>query len=286
MKEKSVLFVESTLHNLNRKRRSASKSYSKKVLLGKYLPIFFILVSFKSFFPALIVSVLYWLFFTILFDHRAIWHFDPVISVWFGVPGSGKTSVAAWLTKASLKSHFKVLSNVNIAGAYKLDEEDLGYYDMSFDGEGCHVIYDEASLEGLDNRLHKDFAKSNKPKYFALHRHMDNRVDVFSQAYDIDKRVRDRAGASRLFLLKRFPIPGFIFYRRIKKVLFIKKDDKQMIDGFDFFGLPRICYTRSVWHSFDTKDLSLCPTEQKKWELWSSDEDLSDEDLSDEEVDL
>lgn len=203
-----------------------------------------------------------------LFDHRVITNLKPVINVWFGVPGSGKTSIAAWLAKRSLKYGYRVLSNVEISDTYRLDEEDLGRYDFSFGGEGCHVIYDEASIEGLDNRLHANFSKSEKPKFFALHRHMGVRVDVFSQAYDIDKRVRDRAGGSGLFYLARFPIPGFVFYRQIKKVLFIKKDDKQMIDGFQFRGLPRICYTRSVWDSFNTLDMSLCPKDQKEWKQW------------------
>lgn len=269
-KTKSVEYQNSLLYNIGRRRKAAARKYNTKIYALKYLPFSFTFFLPISFLVQLIFAACWWLVATIFFDHRYIYHFDPVISVWFGVPGSGKTSVAAWLTKASIKSHYRVLSNVEIDGAYRLDEDDLGTVDMSFDGEGCHVIYDEASLEGLDNRLHKDFAKSNKPKYFALHRHMDNRVDVFSQAYDIDKRVRDRAGSSRLFLLKKFPIPGFIFYRRIKKVLFIKKDDKQMVDGFAFTGLPRICYTRSVWNSFNTKDLSLCPKLQKEWILWNS----------------
>lgn len=263
---KAVSLVNSLDQTTDRKRRRASRQYSFKILLGKYLPCFFLFAGVSGFW-GLVVAALYWLLFTIFFDHRIISQFKPVINVWFGVPGSGKTSMAAWLTRSSLRAGYKVLSNVSIDGAFKLDPDDLGKYDMSFDGDGCHVIYDEGSLD-FDNRQHKQFANSLKPKYFALHRHMCNRVDVFSQGYDIDKRIRDRAGSSGLFYLKRFPIPGFVLYRRISKVLFIKKDDKQMIDGFEFKGLPRICFTRSVWHSFDTLDMSLCPTEQKEWELW------------------
>lgn len=263
---KKISFVNSLDRHTDRKRRRAARAYSLKIILGKYIPVFFLLVGFQNFI-GIISAAAYWLFFTMFFDHRLIWHFKPTISIWFGVPGSGKTSMAAWLTRSSLRAGYKVLSNVYIDGAYKLDPEDLGKYDMSFDGDGCHVIYDEGSLD-FDNRQHKQFANSTKPKYFALHRHMCNRVDVFSQGYDIDKRIRDRAGSSGLFYLKRFPIPGIIMYRRISKVLFIKKEDKQMIDGFEFRGLPRFVYTRSVWKSFDTLDMSLCPKEQKEWELW------------------
>lgn len=181
---------------------------------------------FLNFLPGLIgviCSILYFLFYTIFLDHRLIYEFSPTIRIWFGIPGSGKTSMAALLTRNSINLGYNVLSNVDISGAYKLNASDLGVYDMSFDGDGCHVIIDEASLE-FDNRNHQEFAKSNAPKYFALHRHMNNRVDVFSQGYDIDKRIRDRASSSGLFHLRKTFIPGFVSYRRIKKFyLFAKK---------------------------------------------------------------
>lgn len=97
---------------------------------------------------------------------------------------------------------------------------------------------------------------------------MNNRVDVFSQGYDIDLKVKDRAEENGLFHLIRSPIRGFVIYKCISKIMFIKKDDRQFIDGFKYKGLPRICYTRSVWDSFDTLDLSLCPTKQKEWKQW------------------
>lgn len=272
-RNKNVEIVDSCLANCVRKRKRADRNYTLKVYAAKYIPLCFILVFSKNFLLGLLISAMYWVFSTMFFDHRLIANFTPTIRVWFGVPGSGKTSVAAWLSRRSRKFGYRVLSNVEISETYKLDEDDLGKYDFSFDGEGCHVIYDEANIEGLDNRQHTAFAKSLKPKFFALHRHMGVRVDVFSQAYDIDKRVRDRAGGSGLFYLAKFPIPGFVFYRQIKKVLFIKKDDKQMIDGFQFRGLPRICYTRSVWDSFNTLDLSLCPTERKEWKFWELSEE-------------
>lgn len=271
-KEKKVELENSALNNLGRRRRSAARRYNIRVFLLRFLPIVVFCFIDISWILLLIFAAVYFILSTVFIDHRWIRHFDPVISVWFGVPGSGKTSIAAWLAAGSIKSHYRVLSNVPIDNTYVLSEEDLGTVDMSFGGEGCHVIYDEASLEGLDNRLHANFAKTNKPKYFALHRHMDNRVDVFSQAYDIDKRVRDRAGSSRMFHLKRFPIKGFVYYRRIKKILFINKEDKQIVDGFEYSGLPRVCFTRPVWNSFDTKDLSLCPKVQKKWILWNQKE--------------
>lgn len=270
-KEKNVEFVDSIMKHLDDKRKKVYKSSLIKLYSLKYIPLVFMFFLNINFLIKLIIMALYWIIITVFFDHRDISVFKPSIRIWFGVPGSGKTSVGAWLSRNSIKNHYKVLSNVQIKGTYKLDENDLGKYDMSFNGEGCHVIYDEATVNGMDGRQFANFAKTTKPLYFSIHRHMTNRVDVFSQGYDIDKRIRDRACSNGLFYLQRIPLKGFVCYKKIKKVLFIKKDDKQMIDGFEFKGLPRICYTKSVWDSFDTLDMSLCPKEQKQWELWSFD---------------
>ena len=267
MKEKFVDYVDVVSKNLLKRRVRSARSASMKLYLLKYFPILVLLLLIRNFLVALICSALWWLFVTIFFDHRVITQFSPQIYIWFGVPGSGKTSMAAFLTAHSIKSGYAVLSNVPINGALKLEVDDLGEYDMSFDGAGAHVILDEGSID-FDNRNFKGFALSSKPKYFALHRHMNNRVDVFSQAYDIDKRIRDRAGSRCMYQLKRLPLPGFVYYRNIKKVLFIKKDDKQLIDGFQYSGLPRVCYVRSVWKSFDTLDISLCPKAKKNWQAW------------------
>lgn len=261
-KRSTVEFKDSNKINIARARSSFNRKYKFKVLFLIYFPLALLLLRGR-----ILYSILWWLFATIFFDHRKIYGFNPVVRIWFGVPGSGKTSMAALLSKFSRGLKLKVLSNFELKGAYKVSADDLGTYDMSFDGDGCHCILDEASSD-FDNRNFKSFAQSNGKNYFSFHRHQNNMVDVFSQGYDIDKRIRDRASSSGLFHLKKFPIKGFIFYRQIKKVLFIKKDDKQMIDGFSYRGLPRVIYSRSVWNDFDTLDLTHCPKTKKDWQLW------------------
>lgn len=270
--KKNVSLIDSSLYNLLRKRKLVDRRYRRKVFLVKYLPI----VGFFFFGSAglwnFLFMLVWWFGVTIFYDHRDIQNISPNLRVWFGIPGSGKTSVAAWLTRNSIKYDLKVLSNVPIKGSFKLEHSDLGKYDMSFGGAGCHTILDEATVHGLDNRGFKDFSKSTKPVYFSEYRHMLNLCDVFSQDYDVDLKIKSRAGRNSIFHLQRLGIPGFVMYRRIGKIFFIRKEDKQFVDGFKYVGLPRICYTRSVWSSFDTYDLSDCPKEQKVWELWSFEE--------------
>lgn len=236
-------------------------------LLSCFLSFSFSLLFFKNFILSLIFVVFAYIFYTVFFDHSALYFDSRTLNVWFGVPGSGKTSIAALLTRFTNKIGISVLSNVPISGAYQLDVSDLGKYDMSFNGLGCHVIIDEASSY-FDNRGYKDFYKSPAARFFSLHRHMGVRVDILSQGYDVDKRIRDRASDSGLFYLKKIGIPGFVCYRRISRVLTINKEDKQIIDGFKFSGLPRLIYSRSVWRSFDSFDKSLCPRDIKDWSLW------------------
>lgn len=269
---KKVEYLDSLKKNKADRRDRIYRAYRRRNLFFKFGPVLLLFMFNKNLLINLIIGALWIVFHTMFFDHSDIYPFRPSCSVWFGVPGSGKTTMASLLSRASRKFGYKVLSNFELKEAYRLDVSDLGNIDMSFDGEGCHVLLDEGQLD-FDNRNYMNFAKSAAPKYFSLHRHMNNRVDVFSQGYDIDKRIRDRCGSNGLFYLKRFPIKGFVYYRHIKKVLFINKEDKQMIDGFEFQGLPRIVYSKSVWGSFDTLDLSMCPKDKKEWALWSSDEE-------------
>lgn len=266
LQKRTVVYEDASLHNYWKRIKKFNRKYFLKVYAVKYVPVLFSLMS-NFGIANIIASVIWWLFVTVFYDHRIVTGFKPVIRIWFGVPGAGKTTMGAWLARQSIKQGVHVLSNVEIKDTYRLNPDDLGTVDMSFQDHGAHVIYDEGSID-FDNRNHSQFAKTNKPAYFALHRHMSNAVDVFSQGYDIDKRIRDRACAAGLFQLGRFPVKGFIFIRQIKKVLFIKKDDKQMIDGFEYRGLPRIIYARSVWDSFNTLDKSLCPKAQKEWVKW------------------
>ena len=264
---KNIKFIDLAVFNLDKLRVKVSKRSTLLLYFIKFYPSILLTLFTQNILLGLIFGFIWWFITTMFLDHRYITEFSPTIRVWFGVPGSGKTTMASYITKHSLKNGYAVLSNVEIQGAFKLDIDDLGKYDTSFNGDGAHVVIDEGSL-AFDNRNFKSFAQTTKPLYFALHRHLNNRVDVFSQGYDLDKRIRDRIGPNGMFYLQKIRLPYFVMYRRISKVLFIRKEDKQIIDGFEFKGLPRFVFTPPLWKMFDTEDLSLCPKEQKEWEKW------------------
>lgn len=81
------------------------------------------------------------------------------LSLYFGIPGAGKSTFAAYLAKKDMKKGRKVWSNFGITGAMKCEKSDFGKYMMT-DGR---LIIDEAGLE-YDNRK---MAMTNDEIYFS-----------------------------------------------------------------------------------------------------------------------
>ena len=63
------------------------------------------------------------------------------LSLYFGIPGAGKSTYAAYLAKKDMKKGRKVWSNFGITGAMKCEKADFGKFMMS-DGR---LIIDERS---------------------------------------------------------------------------------------------------------------------------------------------
>lgn len=184
-----------------------------------------------------------------------------ILSIYFGVPGAGKTTFAAWLTRRDLRRGTPVWSNVPITGAYKLEpKSDIGTFMIS---EG-RVIIDEAGLE-YNNRDFKDF--SRKSLYFyKYHRHYQLAVDVFSQGFDdMDKKIRTLA--QRLYVVKKSFLPFFVYRRQIKKRVGINEVSKDIIDEYYFVPWSRrYIFCPPLWKMFNTISRETYP--DKEWEVW------------------
>ena len=72
------------------------------------------------------------------------------IKIYFGVPGSGKTTLAAKIVLENLKRGVKTYTNVPIKGGLLFDASNIGTFDIS-DGE---MILDEAGIQ-FNNRKFK-----------------------------------------------------------------------------------------------------------------------------------
>lgn len=105
------------------------------------------------------------------------------------VRGSGKSSTAQYIILDNISKGKKVFSNMSFFGAYKLDLDDLGKYDLVDENEECVLIIDEAGI-CFNNRDWKGLPK-NVLEFLKYHRHYRCDVYFFSQAADMDKSIRD-----------------------------------------------------------------------------------------------
>lgn len=186
---------------------------------------------------------------------------EHVLSVYFGVPGSGKTTFAAYLAKRDLRHGCKVWSNTPIKGTFKMEKSDIGTY-MIADGR---IIWDETGIDA-DNRNFKNNFTFEQVRYLKKHRHYQVAIDCFSQGVDdMDKKLRTLA--QHIYIVKRSVLPWFCYTKEIRKVVDIDKQTRQIIDAYEFkpFGRKYI-FCPSVWKLFDTIERE--PLPDKDWEVY------------------
>lgn len=111
------------------------------------------------------------------------------VSLYFGLPGAGKTTLMAHKAIKGVKDkrYKHVYGNVKmqIDGYTYIDNECIGKYDLS----DCLILIDEATLFA-DSRAYKTFDKG-KLEYFLEHRHFNADICLFTQQWDgVDRKIR------------------------------------------------------------------------------------------------
>lgn len=128
-----------------------------------------------------------------------------MITRFFGLPGCGKTTVAAKIAYEALRSgKFR-----NVYGNVPIAAPGYTYIPFSYVGqyllEDCCIIIDEAAIE-CGNRDFKNFSKE-RVEFFMTHRHYRATVVLFSQEPDgVDTKIR--AITDRMFYIKKGNILG------------------------------------------------------------------------------
>ena len=113
-----------------------------------------------------------------------------MISLYFGLPGCGKTTMFAKLAlDASRSKRYKhVYGNVSLSGIKnytQITADMLGQYDLS----DCLILIDEATVY-FDNRDYKNFNKKLR-EWVLLHRHFRADLCLFAQSFGaVDKTFR------------------------------------------------------------------------------------------------
>lgn len=111
------------------------------------------------------------------------------VSLYFGLPGAGKTTLMSYYAIKAIKSkkYLNVYGNVKmkINGYTYIDNDCIGKYDLS----DCLILIDEATLFA-DNRAYKTFDRG-KLEYFLEHRHFNADICLFTQQWDgVDRKIR------------------------------------------------------------------------------------------------
>lgn len=196
-----------------------------------------------------------------------------MISLYFGLPGQGKTTILAKhaYLYAKGKRYNHVYSNIPLAinGVTFINNNCVGTYDIS-DGV---LLIDEGTLFA-DSRDFKNFG-ADRVYYFMMHRHYNIDIEIFVQQWDaLDRKIRcitDRV----YYVYKSGIFSRLIFtkYYRIPYGIIIpdpKKDNQhlgEIIQGYCrppwFIRLFASRVFRPRWYkyfdSWDRKDLPPLP---------------------------
>lgn len=111
------------------------------------------------------------------------------VSLYFGLPGAGKTTMMCHLMLKAVKGkkYANVYCNVrnSIPGVTYIDNECIGMYDL----HDALICIDEATLFA-DSRDFKNFGKG-RLTYFLEHRHYNVDIVLFTQQWDgVDRKIR------------------------------------------------------------------------------------------------
>lgn len=184
------------------------------------------------------------------------------IEIWMGLPGAGKSTMAAVLAKKAQKNGYKVYSNFPIDGTLKLDKSDFLEYNI----ENGLVLLDEAGIE-FDSRDWQKFSQKHT-EFFKTHRHYKLRVVLFTQFWDdVDKKIRMLT--NRIYVVRKSIFPFSVVSKEIKSFLGIS-EEKQIVMQYDwkprvFFGTRHyyVISARKIFNSWSHRDLP-----EKEWETW------------------
>ncbi len=134
---------------------------------------------------ALIIEIVVLLFLVHLF-RKSREFFNPYkLFMVFGGKGSGKTTLMNKLGIKHKKAGWKVYSDRKIPGCYHFDINQFGLCRFPDDSV---ILIDEVSLI-WGNRDFKNFQK-NVETYFRYQRQYKNKIYLFSQSFDVDKKIR------------------------------------------------------------------------------------------------
>ena len=155
-----------------------------------------------------------------------------MISLYFGLPGCGKTTLLSSMAVKYISRGYTVYGNIDLAvkGYIRIDNECVGRYDL----HNCIILIDEGTLFA-DSRDFKNRSADmvQKITFFLLHRHYKTDIIIFTQQWDgLDKRIR--VITDRVYYVYKGSFTGMWFtrYYRVPYGIIIpdaKKSDSEKL---------------------------------------------------------
>lgn len=166
----------------------------------------------------------------------------------FGKKGSGKSTLLVRLAYKYLAMGWNVFSTERLDGCVHIDYKDIGYKNIP---PYSLLLVDEVGMI-WDNRHYKDF-KPEVRDWFKLQRHYKVKVVLFSQTFDIDKKLRDLT--DDMYLCVNV-LRVFSWAKRItRRVVLVKPgpDSPARID-------EELAYDSLIFWPFGSRILTFIPT--------------------------
>lgn len=184
-----------------------------------------------------------------------IWHFltkkylNPYkLTMVFGKKGSGKSTLMVRMAYEYLGMGWTVFCTERLDGCIHIDYRDIGYKQIP---PQSLLLVDEVGMI-WDNRKFKDF-KPEVRDWFKLQRHYKVKVVLFSQTFDIDKKLRDLT--DDMFLCTNV-LRVFSWAKRItRRVVLVQPgpDTPARID-------EELAYDPLIWWPFGSRILTFIPS--------------------------
>lgn len=143
----------------------------------------------------------------------------------FGKKGSGKSTLLTKLALQYQKQGIPVFCTEEIPGCYLITYQDIGYTEFP---EGSVILIDEVGMI-WDNRHFKNF-DTHVRDWFKLQRHRKIRVYLFSQTFDVDKKIRDLT--DEMYLVEK-KLRVFSYSKRILKRTVLNKSSSEAPSKID-----------------------------------------------------